>query len=306
VRVVVAACVVAGVVLPVAGAKGVGPTTLAVGEGAVWVGFGDGSVRRLDPATRRSGGPVWRNRARGAGPSVKSLAVGFGFVWVATGEVDLVRIEPRTGGVRELFRHAGGWTPSLVEVGAGAVWIGDYDRNVVYRYDPRRQRVTHALAVPGRLLQIATGPAGVWAVVAPRAGRLTGPVGLRLVLRLYPRRSQPIRVRCDQWMAVGTNAVWLSDLCSRARLARVDARTGRIVRSRRIGGAARLALAFGSLWLVGETVTRVDPRDLRTVATTRTTGYTAAAGFGRLWVLTSYGAGAVTVVDPRTNGVVGR
>jgi hypothetical protein len=64
---------------------------------------------------------------------VQNLAVGFGAVRAATGLRDLVHINPLRGRVREIFRIPGGWTPSQVEVGAGAVWVGDYGRNVVFR-----------------------------------------------------------------------------------------------------------------------------------------------------------------------------
>ncbi|MFN2471774.1 MAG: hypothetical protein ABR583_12470 [Gaiellaceae bacterium] len=128
-----ASSMLAAILASSAGAKGDGPTTIAVGAGAVWVGLGNGTLRRIDPATRRVGPPI-----RVGGWSVHDLAAGFGWVWAAAGEGGgLVRINPRTGRVRQIFPSRGTW-PTSVEVGAGAVWVSGGDRDSILRYDPNR------------------------------------------------------------------------------------------------------------------------------------------------------------------------
>ena len=94
-----------------------GPTAIAVASGAVWVGLGDETVRRIDPTTRRVGPPIR------LGGFVHELAVGFGALWAATADPSLERVDPRTGGVRRIEAN---WTPNLFTVGAGAVSVGDY------------------------------------------------------------------------------------------------------------------------------------------------------------------------------------
>jgi hypothetical protein len=76
------------------------PYALAVGEGAVWIVYGQGQVRllRVDPCTMRA------EPFASVGTSVKALAVGDGYVWLVLfsegGGMD--RIDPATGAVQTL------------------------------------------------------------------------------------------------------------------------------------------------------------------------------------------------------------
>ena len=288
--------------------KGDGPTVIAAGGGAVWIGSGNGSVLRLEPRTGRVTGRFldevhqsWRWPGY-----VGSIAVGASDVWVADRREFLKRIDLRTGSVRVL-RH-GGRTADLVAVAGRTVWAGDFERNSVSRVDPRRNRVVATLRVPGRLFGLAAGRAGAWVVVEPTAGAVSGPRGQRDIYRLAPRARLVrvgLRLRCDPGLAVGRLAFWIVDQCS-GRLLRAG-RDGRVARSVRIPRGKIPVLGLRSVWLVGGTrVVRIDPQTLAPVAEIAARGAAAAVGRDALWVL-DHGdgrTGVVRKIDPRTNRVV--
>ena len=311
-RLVTAAVVIAALAAAGASAaptKGDGPVSIAAAYGGVWVGFGNGSVRRIDPRTRRVGRPV---ALGGTGSFVHSLATGFGAVWAATGAA-VYRIDPRTLRASRV-RGFPGWIPTSLGVGAGAVWVGDISsRSAVVRINLRGSH-PRATRVKG-LMWLAAGRSGVWAVAhAVARGRITGPAGPRRVVKLDTKSGRPtglaIPVRCDQSLAVGAAAVWAGDTCDHA-LWTLDPRTGRPM-GKRIpmpGLGPRPVVGFGSVWVVGGgVVARVDPSARRIVRRIPVRASTAAAGEGALWLL-DYGDGTTGFVrrlDPQTNRATGR
>lgn len=132
----------------------VGATSIATGEGEVWV-VGDEGVAEIDPATN-----AVSRRIEVAAESLTSLAVGAGAVWVADpvggsvwrvdlGREHVLRTIPLEFGV--------GW----VAFGEGAVWATNEVADTVYRIDPS----TNGARVVGRMLApagVAVGEEGVW------------------------------------------------------------------------------------------------------------------------------------------------
>ena len=286
--------------------KGDGPTTIAAGYGAVWVGTGNGTLVRLDALSGRATHRLLREPGLQYG-FVHSLATGFGSVWVAQGRYDtLKRIDARTNRSVDI-RPRGRWTATLVATGRGAVWAGDFERNAVFRIEPRTNRVVARIRVPGTLWGLAAGPAGVWVVTHPGA-RITDQTP-REVRRLDTRTNQVgavvLRSPCDFALAVGTSSLWVSDLCTK-RLTRMRDRMSVRVEEASISVAA----GEGSVWVLSQTrgtVSRLDARTGRVVATIRVRGTWLTVGAGSVWVL-DLGDGLVGFVrriDPRTNRVVG-
>lgn len=284
--------------------KGDGPTTIAAGHGAVWVGTGRGEVLRLDPATGRVG----ERLGRGQFPAfVSDLVVAFGSVWLGDSSRPLARLEPITGRIREVPAF-GAQTPGPgpVAAGAGSIWSGDWRHDRIFRIDPRRGRVVRSAPVPGKIVDVAAGFAGVFVVYAPR-----GFGGPRVLRRLDPRTVRPlgpaVPFRCDLGVAVAATAVWTLDYCT-WRLARRDPRT-LVVRTDRPSPrlATRLVLAHGSVWVLGgPRLLRVDSRSLRTIAQLWVRAADAAATPDALWLLdTGDGrVGFVRRLDPRTHRII--
>jgi streptogramin lyase len=303
---IVASCAaLAGVAGDSTSAGGVtGPVALAVTPGSVWVGLGTGEVLEVNTRTSQ----VRAKWPTGNPPYgfVHGLVVAGGALWVAAGN-GIERIDPRTRRVRPWVPMR---TPFTLAAGGGALWAARDGTNGLARVQLRRRRF-ETIRVPGRLVGVAAGGAGVVVVRAPQ-GDLTGPRSARVLQRVDPRTNRltaaVVALECDQWLAVGARFVWTSDVCS-GRLDRRDPRTLRSTASLVVGRDRRVVLAFGSVWLIGGgAVVRIDPGSMRVLARIPVRAYTAAADRSSLWLL-DHGdgrTGFVRTLDPRTNRLVGR
>jgi streptogramin lyase len=287
--------------------KSLGPVSLAAGYGAAWVGCGDGRVVRIDVRTRE------RRTTRLGLASVTSLVAAFGSVWASPSSGPLHRLDPATGRLVAIVRdQPGRWSGGSAIAAATpyALWVGDYQRDAVFRVDPRTNRVTRRRALPHRLRSISAGPAGVWLQTIPGRGPVTGPDGPRIVSRIGPRTlrmRRAFRLGCDASLQPHGRALWVLDQCH-GHLRRFDPRTrefGPLIETSL--NAATVGSGFGSIWVAdGTTVHRI--RGNRVVARIPAAGQALAAGERLLWVL-DHGDGVTGFlrrIDPRTNRVVGR
>jgi streptogramin lyase len=289
--------------------KGGGPSSLAVGYGAAWVGFGDGKITRIDARSleRRS----LRLGSGMAGWSITSLATGFGSVWVAPNGPPLHRLDPRTARVTgRIWRDRGGWTPTHVTIGAGAIWVADYRRNSIFRFDPRTKMIRGRKLDPHTLRSVVATRAGVWVQTIPGRGPITGPSGARIVSRLEPttlRLRRAFRLTCDGTLEPMAESLWVLDNCD-GSLRRFEAG---VLSSplESSAGAWGLASGFGSVWLAdGASVVRIDPKHGAVVARIRVEANDVAVGAKFVWVLDRWdpAGGSLRRINPATNRLVGR
>jgi DNA-binding SARP family transcriptional activator/DNA-binding beta-propeller fold protein YncE len=145
-----------------------GLLAVATSPAALWVGLGDDTLLRLDPASMRTratitvpgraeeiavaGHTVWTlqffdnsvdridSRTGHITPTALpgrpvAIAVGDGAIWVATaGDDQLWRITPATGAISRSFPL--GVTPSAIAVQPGAVWVASGTDGVLERINP--------------------------------------------------------------------------------------------------------------------------------------------------------------------------
>jgi len=153
------------------GAPGQQPVSLAIGEGAVWVGLrkptanrdGTGeTVVRVDPST--SG-----QQAVTVPGGVESVAVGEGAAWVTNLTRNrVVRVDVDDLEYQKAIRV--GRRPKGVAVGEGAVWVANTASRTVTRINPGSyERKTIALKASPRF--VSTGGGSVW-LTATEANRL--------------------------------------------------------------------------------------------------------------------------------------
>lgn len=153
---------------------------LAAAGDSVWVGgLGSGDVYRVDPATGKVVGHV------AAGPRVFNLAAGGGAVWAISNALGtLTRIDLRTrktqttqvglgpydvewgygsawvanSGDGTVWRVTNGKVVKKIRIGVepngltayrGALWVSDHTLGKVVRIDPRTNRITATVRVPG-------------------------------------------------------------------------------------------------------------------------------------------------------------
>jgi len=227
---------------------GNGPTSVATGEGSVWVANSfDNTVSRIDPAT----GAVVDSIDVGGDPG--ALAVGAGWVWVANSlDATMSRIDPQTN--REV-RIPVGLTPTALAVGGRTVWVTNAGERSVSRIDAATGRVDQIpTGAVGR--GIAVGGGGVW-VTDESSGS---------VVRVHPRREKVVaRVGVGNGptgIAFGEGAVWVANSLD-GTVSRIDPATNRVTATIPVGeGTDGIAVGSGVVWAsseFSETVARIDP-----------------------------------------------
>jgi branched-chain amino acid transport system substrate-binding protein len=277
------------------------PSTIAVGEGAVWVlNADDRTISKIDPETKEV-------ETIGTGGVTTDLAVGEGAVWVGNGEqgdiastTSVSRVDPDTTSVGETqvlpsarttldVRPAGEFRTlgvSQLAVGAGAVWAINPDLSVS-RIDPDTgKRVAIIPVEAGRA--IAAGEEGVW-VIGPGVGETPHVIGID------PRTnevSQDIELGAEgdlTGLAVGGGSVWATEI-ERGLLWRIEPGPDPTTQTIGVGvGATAVTYGDGAVWvanLIRNEITRVDVGTNEVTDTIQLAGTppSVATGAGTAWV----------------------
>jgi len=170
--------------------------TVAVGEGAVWVAFGNGEIARIDPGSSRF-------TTGSAKSSPSAIAVGEGSVWVVNaGSNTVSRVNPRTVG--EVDNVTVGQRPSGVAIGDGSVWVTNEANDSVTWIDAASSSTRDTISVGRGPTAIAYGAGAVWVAngsdgTVSRIDPETGEV-----VETIPVGNRPSGI------AVGNGAVWVT------------------------------------------------------------------------------------------------
>jgi DNA-binding SARP family transcriptional activator/ABC-type branched-subunit amino acid transport system substrate-binding protein len=279
---------------------GTAPTSVAVGEGSVWVlDADDRTVSRIDPRERA----VVRTFSTGSTPT--DLAVGAGAIWIGNGvpqartalPESVSRFGPESAVVDEtipLSRASGAalvWVSQAslrphIAVTDAAVWVVNPDLSVS-RIDPRTNRVVTGVAGV-RALSIAAGEGEVW-IVNDRGE----------VVEIDPRTnaaSKTIPVAAGSLaaagslttLAVGAGAVWVADPVG-GSVWRIDPDPEPILRTISLEvGVDGVAFGEGAVWATNEIsdeVYRIDPDTNEARVVSRMAAPRGVAvGEGGVWV----------------------
>jgi YVTN family beta-propeller protein len=201
---------------------GVAPSGVAVTRGFVWVAnSSDGTVTRIDVQTNRPGPPI------GVGNGPSEIAVGDGSVWVAnTLDGTVSRIDAGSGKVVKTYsagRYANG-----VAFGAGSLWVADESSNSVVRIDPRRGSIIARMTVGSGPTRLAFGAGSLW--VANSLGTTVSQIDSQT-----DQEAAAIRVGGGpSGIAVDSGGVWVSVEFGE-KVVRIDPKTDRVVETIAIG-----------------------------------------------------------------------
>jgi len=272
------------------------PCAVVTGFGSVWVAmFGDDTVVRLDPKTRR----VLARITAGSRPC--GMAIGAGSVWVEDyGFGTVTRIDGKTNAV--LAQPKVGGQPYDVTCAFGAAWVTNHADNTVSRIDAATGKVRTI-----KVGQLPTGAAqagdAVW-VTNKGDGTVSriDPVTLR-VRNVSVGDGQPTWVAytgpsgADWWQADG-----LSDY-----VVELDGRTGKMLRKLRTSSPPNDGdVVDGVVWVP----TFAGDVFAWSAATGKPVGrgswplpdvgnpFVLVGGFGRLWVVDFRGTDLLEL-DPR-------
>ena len=289
----VAACSVLAGVLYLR--NGSGPTAAAGGDHVV----------RIDPRTNRV------SERFGVGRPASEIATGAGAVWVTDlRDGTISRIDIRTKRIRTV-PVAG--EPTSV---GGAAVVADGFAHKLTVFDAANAALSYPVAIRGTNvgeIRVAGGDGSVW-FGDPAAG-IVGRVDdaltagtARQQITISPDRSSFVSsYQAFDGLAVGAGSIWVLGDPFERKLWRIDARTRavRVARLSFVPGA--VAVGHGAIWvtsLLDDTVSRVSPKSMRTVATIPVgRGVTGiAAGAGGVWVANRF-SDTISRIDPKTNRV---
>jgi YVTN family beta-propeller protein len=231
---------------------GNGPTSVAVGEGSVWVtNAHDRSISRVDPRT----GTVVQRIDVGGDPG--GIAVGAGAVWVANSlDATVSRVDPPTN--RVVQEIPVGVTPTAVAVVAGAVWVTSAEERSVRKIDVVRGRVVDRIPTDALGRGIAVGRGSVWVTDGSS----------RSVVRIDARRGSDLgRVSVGNGpagIAFGDGSVWVANSLD-GTVSRIDPERDVVTATIPVGtGPDSVAVGSEGVWVSGEfseEIVRIDPAE---------------------------------------------
>ena len=212
---------------------------------------------------------------------------GFGYLWVANNrDGTLVRIDPATNAVTGKIDVGPG--PCGVAIAGGSVWVDGYSSASVVRVDPQTLKVIKRIPMGDEIWDITVGAGSVWA---------TGTQS-NFVARINPRTNKVTRKISVPFLALLGRKIY-----------RINPRTNKL-RSILVGKAPRsVAVSNTAVWVSNaksNTVSRINPRRLRVVATIRVgkaPDNAAIADDGTVFVPNN-GSNTVSRIDPATNHVI--
>jgi len=231
---------------------GSGPTSVAVGEGSVWVTNAyERSVSRVDPES----GAVVQRIDVGRDPS--GIAVGAGGVWVGNSSDGTVsRIDPQTNRVVQTI--AVGVRPTALAVSGSTVWVTSSEERSVTRIDADTGREVDRIATDALGGGIAVGGGSAW--VTDESSRS--------VVRIDARRGAVLdRLSVGNGptgAAFGEGSVWVANSLD-GTVSRIDPETSTVTATIPVGESPDgVAVGSGALWVSDEfsdQVARIDPAE---------------------------------------------
>ena len=268
------------------------PTSVAVGQGAVWtLNADDQTVTRIDLRTHRV-------RTFGTGGVPTDIAVGDGSLWVGNGArtraqfvgpvaTSVSRLDPDSAAVLATAtlpppqQRVSNQSQYHIAVGRKGVWVINPDFSVS-RIDPATGRIAARIRDVSAIA-LATGREGTWALEESGSIARLSPDGDRVTQRARVPASSLSSI------AVGRGAVWATDPYA-GTLWRIDPRPRPVERTIPLAvGANDVAYGGGSVWVsngVSGNVSRIDPvtnEVTQTIALGNTPGRLAVGG-GKVWV----------------------
>ena len=265
---------------------GTSPSSVAIGEGSVWViDADDKTISQIDPETRE----VVRTFSTSSTPT--DIAVGAGAVWIGNAGAEggsplpesVSRFDPESsvpiatiqlapdppGHIFGLFAAPG----RRIAVSPDAVWVIAADQSL-YRIDPRTNDLV-ARIDDVEASDVATGEGDVWVTDGSDLVEID-PVRNTVARRIPLDSSGPL--------AIGGGAVWMAQDEGLLRID-TDAQAGQS--SVELGPwVGDVSFGEGAVWATSEiedAVYRIDPRDVMPVRMEATAPRSVAAGDGVVW-----------------------
>jgi len=253
------------------------PQDVAFTSGNAWVAnLKDGTVTRVDTKTDKT-------RSIKAGGAPAAVAAGAGSIWTWIYNDSVNRIDIKTNKVSPYFDT--GPVIDAIAFGVGSLWVAHGKANQVTRVDPKTNKTTATIPVPGDPSSLGIGEGYVW--VATEKGVVQIDPSGNSILTTIKVGGSPGGLQVTGgtvYVATGNN-----------KISRVDAQSGAVAAPIPVGtSAAYYTVGAGSLWVsypVDNVVRRVDLNTRKKVGDVKMSfnPQGLAYGHGRVWVLDANG-----------------
>ena len=253
------------------------PRDVAFTSGNIWVAnLKDGTVTRVDTKTDKT-------RSIKAGGAPAAVAAGAGSIWTWIYNDSVNRIDIKTNKVSPYFDT--GPVIDAIAFGVGSLWVAHGKANQVTRVDPKTNKTTATIPVPGDPSSLGIGEGYVW--VATEKGVVQIDPSGNSILTTIKVGGSPGGLQVTGgtvYVATGNN-----------KISRVDAQSGAVAAPIPVGtSAAYYTVGAGSLWVsypVDNVVRRVDLSTRKKVGDVKMSfnPQGLAYGQGRVWVLDANG-----------------
>jgi DNA-binding SARP family transcriptional activator/ABC-type branched-subunit amino acid transport system substrate-binding protein len=268
------------------------PTSVAVGQGAVWaLNADDQTVTRIDLRTHGI-------RTFGTGGVPTDIAVGDGSLWVGNGvrtgaqfvgpvATTVSRLDPDSAAVLATValprphQRVSNQSQYHIAVGSDGVWVINPDFSIS-RIDPATNRIASRIRDVSAIA-VATGVGGTWVLEDSGSLARLSPRGDHVTQRVHVPASSLTSI------AVGHGAVWATDPYA-GTLWRIDPRPQPVERTIPLAvGASDVAYGAGSVWVANGLTGNLSRIDAETNEVTKTialgnTPGRLSVGDGKVWV----------------------
>ncbi len=137
------------------GRKVAGLLALAIEPGDLWVGLGDGTLLRMDPASLQvlQSVPI--------PDRVKAIALSGDVAWTIQMRGDLVMAVDRVHGAGSTGVMLSG-APQAIATGSGSIWVATSGPDEIWQIDPRNGQIVASIPLDISPSAVVAGPDAVW------------------------------------------------------------------------------------------------------------------------------------------------
>lgn len=225
-------------------------SSMAVGDGAVWLGDARSTIYKVDPQTEQvvTEVPVELDQSSTA---TWDLAVGEGAVWVVVGNKKLGRYSVMSGAEEATISLPS--SSSRVLVAFGFVWVAGTGNDELYRIDPATNQIAATVELRARPTALAAGEGAIWVFnegdgTVQRIDGKSGQLLATLETDTVGRAG----------LTFGGGFVWVG---TSGAIIQIDPRTNSVQGKFKAEADGNFAIGYGgnSLWMCGAAAYRIAP-----------------------------------------------
>jgi DNA-binding beta-propeller fold protein YncE len=226
-------------------------SSIAVGEGAVWLGDARATIYKVDPQTEQVTKEIRVDLDQSL-TAFWNLATGEGSVWVTVGNRKLGRYSAASGAEEGTISLPS--NSQRVLVAFGFVWVSGTENDELYRIDPATNQIVATIELRSRPRALAAGEGAIWAFNEGdgTVQRIDGKTGEQIA-------TVETGTVGFADMTFGGGFIWIGT--ASRDLVQIDPRSNSVRGKFKPADGDYMAIGYGgaSLWMCGSAAYRITP-----------------------------------------------